>query len=110
MEYKVGMRVFVVFSYGNKTHPLWCEVAKVGRKYATLDNGWKAPINGDTAGPIPDYPSMGKVYESEAAYLEYQAFNQLWRRLYEVACSPPRVGISSDDIRRALDILTGVKA
>ena len=80
----VGMDVFVAVTLNVRGEPQTrtAKITKIGRRWITVDDGGYKPTRFDAETRRIDggeYSSPGRVYESEAEYLETTLKEKLWK-------------------------------
>jgi len=101
MEYTVGQKVWFAPYSGH--HGVACEltVTKVGRVWATLNDGRYRVARGLSAVDGDKRASPGALYASEEVYQEFIAVVTAWNGLKKAMGYYPPVGITRSDIAAA---------
>lgn len=105
MKLKVGDNVFFVPREKYNGQPRFCEITKIGRKWAEFDRGRRFDINTlevDGGG----YQSPGRIYLTKEEYDNKVKTQLLWIKLKELTslyCCPDY--LSTEDLQDAIDAL-----
>ena len=108
IEWKVGNEIYVVPEDLRWRKPHAAVITKIGRKYATLGEGYGAQRADLGTGRVGDNAySYAKAWPSKDAYENYKRLQATWdalRRRVDKKYSVPG-GVSEEDIRNAMAIL-----
>lgn len=112
-EWKVGATVYVVPDDLRWRNPATLTVSKVGRKYATLGEGYN-PLRADLeTGRIGDNSfSYGKAWPSKEAYEDNKRLQDAWNNLRKSIDNKRQApdGVTKEDIDSAIAILKLLQA
>ena len=109
---KIGRELWAVQTMNGKPRGFVVKVTKVGRKWITLDNGWRCDrVTGIVDGGA--YSPPGKVYATKQFWLDELENKRVWdifcAGVRNIATPPPTYYIKQAAERLSIDLEKGEK-